>query len=134
MTLSRVLTELESLAARLGIAVRPEAPDRGILKGRGGLCWVRGQPVVVMDASLAVIDRIGVLADALARFDLDAMVVRPAVMARIEAARGAAGGRSESDVGPASRALPAQHKTPEAVGPPARYSPARRCRLLRTPS
>ena len=72
MTPGRVLAELEALAARLGVAVRSEPFGKGVLEGRGGLCWVDGKALVVMDAKLAVQDRIGVLAGALARFDLDA--------------------------------------------------------------
>jgi hypothetical protein len=87
VTPSRVLAELESIAARLGIAVRAEPFGSGLLQGRGGLCWVRGQPLIVMDASLAMVDRIALLAEALARFELDGVYVAPAVRDLIEGAR-----------------------------------------------
>jgi hypothetical protein len=80
----RVLHELEALAARVGVAVRAEPFGEGLLSGRGGLCWVRGRPLVVMDASLPVPDRIAVLSRALARFDLDSVFVPPLVRAHIE--------------------------------------------------
>jgi len=82
-----VLHELEELAARIGLTVRAEPFGSGLLSGRGGLCWVRGRPLVVMDATLPVADRIAVLAGALARFDLDAVYVPPLVRARIEGLR-----------------------------------------------
>ena len=87
MTPSRVLSVLESLAARVGIAVRAEAFGRGLLQGRGGLCWVRGEPLVVMDEALAIPDRIAVLAAALGHFDLDGVYVAPAIRELIDRAR-----------------------------------------------
>jgi hypothetical protein len=87
VTPSRVLAELESIAARMGIAVRAEPFGSGLLRGRGGLCWVRGQPLIVMDATLAPVDRIALLAGALARFELEGVYVAPAVRDLIEAAR-----------------------------------------------
>jgi len=82
-----VLAELEALAARLGVAVRREPFGKGVLEGRGGLCWVKGRPLVVMDEKLPVAERIGVLAGALAEFDLDSVHMMPAVRQTIESAR-----------------------------------------------
>ena len=90
MTPRRVLSELESLAARVGISVRAEPFGRGVLEGRGGLCWVDGKPIVVMDDKLPVADRIAVLAGALSRFDLEAVHVAPLVRETIEATRAGA--------------------------------------------
>jgi hypothetical protein len=87
VTPARVLAELEALAARLGVSVRAEPFGRGVLERRGGLCWVDGRPLVVMDDKLAVPDRIGVLAAALAQFDLDGVSVVPLVRERIDEAR-----------------------------------------------
>ncbi len=87
MTPGRVLAELEALAARLGVAVRAEPFGKGVLEGRGGLCWVDGKPLVVMDAKLAVPDRVAVLAKALGKFDLEAVSLPPLVREQIEAAR-----------------------------------------------
>jgi hypothetical protein len=87
VTPAHVLAELEALAARMGIAVRAEPFGSGLLQGRGGLCWVHGKPLVVMDASMGMPDRIAVLAGALARFDLGGLHVAPAVREIIEAAR-----------------------------------------------
>jgi hypothetical protein len=84
---ARVLAELEALAARLGVEVRREPFGKGVLEGRGGLCWVKGRPLVVMDEKLPVTERIGVLAGALGEFDLDTVHMMPAVRATIDAAR-----------------------------------------------
>jgi hypothetical protein len=82
-----MLVELEALATRLGIALRTEPFDKGSLGGRGGLCRVRGKPVIVLDAALPVPDKIAILASALARFDLGEASVLPELRARIDAAR-----------------------------------------------
>ncbi len=103
-----MLLELEALAGRLGIAIRAEPFDKGVLGGRGGLCRVRGQPVVVMDASLPLPDRIAVLASALSHFDLDAVFVPPVLRARIDAARA---GRSPVPHPPRKLPLPGLART-----------------------
>jgi hypothetical protein len=82
-----ILRELEKLAARVGIQVRAEPFDLRVIEGRGGLCWLKGEPLVVMDAGLPVVDKIGVLAEALAAFDLEALYIPPIVRARIETRR-----------------------------------------------
>jgi hypothetical protein len=87
VTPGRVLAELEALAARLGVAVRAEPFGKGVLEGRGGLCWLDGKPLVVMDAKLAVPERISVLASALGTFDLEVVSVMPQIRERIEEAR-----------------------------------------------
>jgi hypothetical protein len=79
-----ILLELERLAMRLGIVVRAEAFDKTTIEGRGGLCWLRGRPVVVMDAGMPIVDKIGVLADALSRFDVEAIYLPPLLRARLE--------------------------------------------------
>jgi hypothetical protein len=58
-----------------------------LLEGRGGLCWIDGRAVVVMDEKLPVPDRIGVLAGALAALDTEVVALQPPVRAAIDAAR-----------------------------------------------
>jgi hypothetical protein len=115
VTPGRVLAELEALAARLGIAVRAEPFGKGVLEGRGGLCWLDGKPLVVMDQTLTVPERIAVLAAALAaaRFDLEVMSVPPAVRERIEAARG---GRTTQKSPSKKKASPAHPGLARAKG------------------
>jgi hypothetical protein len=103
-----LLLELEALALRLGVAIRTEPFDKGALGGRGGLCRVRGKPVVVIDASLGTADKIAVLAGALARFDLDSVYVSPLVRARIDATRA---GRSPVPLAPRRIPLPGLART-----------------------
>jgi hypothetical protein len=70
---------LEALAARLGIPVRYEVIDHALSQGRssGGLCRLRGQPIILLDASLGPRERVAVLARALASFDLDGIYLPP---------------------------------------------------------
>ena len=78
---------LEAVAARLGIPVRYETIDRTLSPGRssGGLCRLRGQAMILLDASLGPRERVGVLAHALASFDLDGVYLPPLVRATIRA-------------------------------------------------
>jgi hypothetical protein len=88
VTPGRLLAELTALAGRLGVEVRAERFGTGVLGARGGLCWLDGKALVVMDEKLGVEERIAVLAEALAKggFDLAAASVAPLVRERIEAA------------------------------------------------
>ncbi len=81
---TRLLSELETVAARLGIAVRVEPFGDQRLGARGGLCRIRGCPLILIDASLPVADQISVLAGALSAFDVSSIYVPPLVRARIE--------------------------------------------------
>jgi hypothetical protein len=86
VTPARLLSELETLARRLGIAVRVETFDGGLREARGGICWVDHKPLVVMNLSLSVAERIATLTEALSIFDLRDVYVPPLVRSRIEAA------------------------------------------------
>jgi hypothetical protein len=84
---SEIAAALEALAARLGIPVRHEAMDRAITRGRsrGGLCRLRDQPMILVDGSLDPTERVAILAEALAHFDLDGIYLPPEVRASIRA-------------------------------------------------
>lgn len=79
----RMLRELERLARRMGILVRFEAFDARATR-RGGLCLLRGVPLVLVDAHAPTLDQVGVLCDALARFDVEALYVPPQLRMRIQ--------------------------------------------------
>ena len=84
---SELVSALEALAARLGVPVRYDVFDRSLSKNRlcGGLCRLRGQPIIVLDASLGPPEHVATLARALATFDLDAIYLPPLVRATIHA-------------------------------------------------
>ncbi len=77
-----MLRELERLAWRLGLEVRFEAFDAKATR-RGGLCTLRGEPLVLVDAHAPTIDKVGVLCEALARFDIEILYIPPLLRARI---------------------------------------------------
>jgi len=80
-----LVAALEALAARLGIPIRYETIGRVVARGRpgGGLCRLRGQSMILVDDTLAVRERIVVLAKALGTFDLDGIYLPPLVRATI---------------------------------------------------
>ena len=84
---TELVQALEALAARLGIPVRYDAMDRTVSQGRagGGLCRLRGQPMILVDQGLGMRDRVAVLAQALGTFDLDGIYLPPIVRATIQA-------------------------------------------------
>lgn len=67
--------------------MRYDAMDRTVARGRagGGLCRLRGQPIIVVDQALGPRERIAVLAQALGTFDLDGIYLPPLVRATIRA-------------------------------------------------
>jgi hypothetical protein len=82
-----ILAELQKLADRLGVAVRIE-PFDGKSARKGGLCKLRGAPFIVIDGGLPIMDKIGILSDALATFDLEAIYLPPVLRSRLEKGRG----------------------------------------------
>ena len=67
--------------------MRYDTMDRGVARGgaRGGLCRLRGQPMILIDDALAPSERVAVLARALGAFDLDGIYLPPLVRATIRA-------------------------------------------------
>lgn len=77
---------LLTVAARLDILVRWETFD-GVfaqLRGRGGLCRLGGKQIIIGDATMSVIDRVGVLCEALSHVDTDAVAMLPLVREKID--------------------------------------------------
>jgi hypothetical protein len=83
MTPAEMLRELRRLCERIGVDVRSEAVDPAVVR-RGGLCILHGKPIVVVDDALPVLDQVGVLAEALRHFDLEAIYLPPILRARLE--------------------------------------------------
>jgi hypothetical protein len=75
-----VLATLVELAKRTGIRVRFDEivsdPSHVGEKGRGGLCVVRGEPLVVLDVRSSPLAQAEILAGALARFGVYSMSSR----------------------------------------------------------
>ncbi len=69
----QVLAELVELAKRTGIRVRFDEVQT-TSSSKGGLCVVRGAPLVVLDVHASPVDQAEILAAALARFGVWALV------------------------------------------------------------
>jgi hypothetical protein len=90
-----MLSELETVAERLGIAVRVERLGDE-LGARGGLCRVHGRSLILIDASLSLTDRIAVLTGALSAFDVSLIHMPPVVRARIDSSTAIRSGAAPS--------------------------------------
>lgn len=88
MELPRLYDELALAAERAGVVVRSEEFDPNlsdVKRPRGGLCTLRGQRIVLIDAKLPLPERIATLAEALAAVDLEGVFMPPVVRATIGA-------------------------------------------------
>jgi hypothetical protein len=95
MHLRKLLSGLEAVARDVGAPVRyealrlPRAPKEGRAGevGRGGLVRLGARAVIVCDERLPVVDKIHVVAEALARFDVALLHLPPLLAARIHRLR-----------------------------------------------
>ena len=76
MTPEDAALALTALAARAGIEVRVERFEHP-LAGKGGLCRIEGERVILVDAKLGALEAAGVIGLALAELDLDDVEVPP---------------------------------------------------------
>jgi hypothetical protein len=83
VTPPEILAELEKLANRLGVVVRFDVFDAK-LASKGGLCRVHGEQLIVIEGGLPILDKIGVLSEALSTFDLEAIYLPPVLRSRLE--------------------------------------------------
>ncbi len=70
MTPEEATLALRALAARTGVEVRVERFEHP-LAGKGGLCRIEGEVVILVDAKLGALEQAGVIGLALAELDLD---------------------------------------------------------------
>lgn len=77
-----LLGRLEETAAALGVQVSYESISASV--GPGGLCRVRGDYRIIVDRRAAAPERVAVIASSLARLDLSAVELDPAVAGAIE--------------------------------------------------
>ena len=75
------LDQMEELARGFGIEIRyePIKQDEELITIVGGLCLLRGRYVLIIDSKAAARDKIKTFAEALRRFDLDRVYIRPAL-------------------------------------------------------
>jgi hypothetical protein len=78
---------LSKVAAEAGVDVRIERFDL-VIAGKGGLCRIDGQPVVLVDAKLGALEQAGVIGEALAGVDLRKVELPRAVLAYVRTGHG----------------------------------------------
>jgi hypothetical protein len=74
-----LLGQLEALAHTLRIQVRYECLEGETTFRSGGLCWIRKKPVIIVNTKATLGDKIKTLAEALRRFDLGNVYLKPAL-------------------------------------------------------
>ncbi len=74
---------LEELADRLDIPIRYESITDD-LTGPGGLCRIEGKHTLLIDVKATTEERIRIMTEALRRFDLSAVYVKPALRELLE--------------------------------------------------
>ncbi|MBW2647080.1 MAG: hypothetical protein JRE23_13085 [Deltaproteobacteria bacterium] len=77
------LSLLEELADKLGIPIRYEI-IKDELTGLGGLCRVDGKFILIIDSTAVAKEKIEIMTEALSRFDLDGIYVRPVLRELLE--------------------------------------------------
>ena len=71
-----VLNQLEGLADKLGIPIRYEI-IQDELTGLGGLCRIEGQYILIIHSKATVKDKLNIMIEALRRFDLSDIYLKP---------------------------------------------------------
>jgi hypothetical protein len=82
-----LLTQLEDLAHKLGIAIRHFKFIRDESSGRGELCRVRGEYVLFIDSQATTKEKILVTIEALKQFDLGDIQVIPEIRDLLEGSK-----------------------------------------------
>lgn len=79
-----LLSQLEDLANKLGIAVRHFKFIRDESSGPGGLCRIRGKYVLFIDSQATTKEKISVTIEALKQFELGDIQVMPVIRDLLE--------------------------------------------------
>jgi len=87
MDMNVALTELETLAEKVGVTVVYDH-FTGEGMGPGGLCKVKGSWRVIIERRASPTEKVSILARALSRFDLEQHYLSPDVRELVERHRG----------------------------------------------
>ncbi len=81
-----ILGYLEDLAGRMGLHIRCEPIPEEEIPVTGGLCRIRGAPVILINRRATRKEQIRVLLQAIRNFDLSGVYILPAVRKLLEEA------------------------------------------------
>ena len=73
----------EELADKLDISIRYETMDDELM-GPGGLCRIQGKFILVINSKATTNEKIRIMIEALRKFDLDDIYVKPALRELLE--------------------------------------------------
>ncbi len=81
-----IIDQLEELAKGFGMQIRyePIKQDEESQKVLGGLCMLKGESLLIINSRATRKDKIRVLAEALNRFPLDQIYIRPVLRELLE--------------------------------------------------
>jgi hypothetical protein len=79
MTHEELLIQLEDLAGRLNIQVQYESLKNEDPSSFGGFCRIRHQHMIIIHSKATISRKIDIFTDALRRFDIDDLYMRPAL-------------------------------------------------------
>lgn len=83
MAPDQMLKQLLGLARQLGIVVQQDGFDARATRN-GGFCLLRGTPLIVLDENSPTMEKVGILCDALSRFDVEYLYIPPLLRARLQ--------------------------------------------------
>ena len=87
MSPEEAIRALSDVATQAGVEVRIERFALA-LSGKGGLCRIEGQRVVLVDAKLSALEQAGVIGEALGEVDLEDLEIPPALDAYLRTGHG----------------------------------------------
>jgi hypothetical protein len=87
MKTEQMIEALESAATQLGIRVRYDVLPMGGAAAAGGLCKVKGEWQVIIDKKSSPSERAGILTEALASFDTEAVFLPPKLREAVQLRR-----------------------------------------------
>jgi hypothetical protein len=79
-----LLSQLEELAGKLGIAIRYENVTMEESSGSGGLCRLKGEYVLIIHSQAAAEEKIRILLEALKTFSIGDIYVKPVIRELLE--------------------------------------------------
>jgi len=79
-----VLGHLEAVADQLGVEVRYEPMEGEASFSSGGMCRIRGRPVIIVNSQAPAEERIRTFVRALKRLNLNHIYLRPGIRALLE--------------------------------------------------
>jgi len=76
-----IIGQLEELAESFGLQIRyePMHQDEESIKLVGGLCWLKGENVLIINSRATVRDKIEAFVQALKHFDLESIYIKPVI-------------------------------------------------------